>query len=224
MPMYRQSAASEPRLDYGTELAIGVKRFDETAPLEPSIHESNAALDSALKARQIAHRPLLVARVELRYAGYVFDQAVRTFVNHAKNADGGKPGAISKAVAPHGITPIIAPRGRKQIPVGQKWIDDVKKSKVKGVAALREASLAPVEGALSGLVAAGASYDAANGAYLSAFATELAERAAHRTHMKHCVAMIEAAFPDDRARQRVVLPDDDDEPTRATPTDGPQEG
>jgi hypothetical protein len=34
--------------------------------------------------------------------------------------------------------------------------------------------------------------------------------------------MVEAAFPDDRARQRVVLPDDDDEPTRAAPTDGPQ--
>lgn len=224
MAMYRESANSEKRLDWGTELAIGVRQFDETKGLEPSILESNASLRTAHEARRAARQPLLEARVELRLAGYAFDQAVRSFVRQAIVADGGKAGPITKAVAPQGITPIIAPRGRRQIPVAQKFVSDVAASKAAGVRELRIAAFAPVEAAFERLVAAGAAYEAAQSAYLSAFTVELAERAAHRTHMKHCVAMIRAAFPDDRERQRVVLPDADEPRVRSDDDDADDGG
>ena len=73
------------------------------------------ALDSAQHAYALAVRALIVPRVNVRFADYSSDAAVRATMRAAETADGMKNGKIVSAVFPDGVTPIVRPVGATQV-------------------------------------------------------------------------------------------------------------
>lgn len=206
MRKYRASAASPIRVDYGVELIAGLLLFTETSGYAPSFESLNEELDASYTSRQAKRKPLVKARVALRFANYEVDQLIRSAARAAEIADGGRRGPIFQATFPEGVGPVVAPDGARQIPPTAALVDRITRSRVASIDPYRAEWLPKLQAGLAKLQAAAAAYDAARKDYLAAFADELALRQDHLLAVDRLIGLVRAAFPHDRARQDLVFP------------------
>lgn len=224
MRNYRKNAATEGRLDYGMELVAGLQLFPETEALAPDFEQLQGELEQAHEARRALRKPLVKARVGLRLASYLTDQAIRTCSRAAEVADGNRRGPIHEIVFPRGLTPVVVPVGARQVPPTEKLIERLSTSKHPGVAALAAEQKPKLDAALAQLQAAAAAHLAARKAHDAAFQEEVALRDEHRRHIDRLMGHVRAAFPGDRTRQDLVFPevDEDSAPDAPEGSDTPQ--
>jgi hypothetical protein len=211
MRKYRATAATPARLDYGIELVAGLKLFPETAGLAPAFETLNNELDVAHENRRAKRKPLVMARVSVRFANYMVDQTIRSAGKAAEIADGGRRAIIFKAAFPEGVGRVVAPAGKRQIAPTEQLIERITKSKAAGMDAYRAEWLPKLDAALKSLKTAAEAYTAAYTAYVSEFATELALRQAHFVAVDQLMGQVRAAFPGDKAKQDLAFPVMEDE-------------
>jgi len=210
MRKYRVNAATEIRLDYGIELGEGLALFPETAPLVPVVQAVNDDLEAAGDARTATRKPLVKARVQLRFADYRIDTTIRSASKAAEIADGGRRGPIHKAAFPAGLSVVVAPMGARQIAPTQALVDRIKKSKVAGIDAFRSEWVPKIEADLALLEAADKAVKDATKAYADAFGTEQSLRQEHYLTIDKVAGEVRSAFPGDRVKQDLVFPLVDD--------------
>jgi hypothetical protein len=207
MRRYRNSAGTPTRTDYGIGLVAGLQAFPETAPLAPPFEQLNDDLDQAYNARSSARKPLVAARVGLRFANYRVDQTIRILNGAAQIADGGRRGPVTADLFPEGLTPVIAPKGAGQIKPTEELLGRLTQSKLPGVIALTGEWIPRIEAGLATLVAADTAHQNANKAYLAAFKVEIAFRNEHARQVDRLMGLVRAAFPNDKTTQDIVFPE-----------------
>jgi hypothetical protein len=214
--MYRSNAVTSVRVDYGAGLCAGLRRFPETKAHEPAFKQLNDKLDDAYLARRTARKALIEARAELRFGDYFADQTIRASARAAEIADGGRRGAIFEAIFPDGLTPVVAPKGAKQIAPTQALVDRLTHSGLAGIDAYRSEWLPKLTTSLAELQGASDGVTTANEAYLAAFQKELNLRREHHAAVDQLMGHVRAAFPRDKAKQDLVFPEieDDEEPAK----------
>ncbi len=210
MRIYRTSAATEVRLDYGRELEEGLKLFPETTPLAADLESLDDSLEAALAARRALRKPLVKARVALRFANYLVDNAIKACGKSAEIADGSRRGPVFKTLFPQGVGPVTAPAGARQIPPTDQLLSRMTKSKNAAVTAFAAEWQPKIEAPLATLKAAGDAHTAALKADGLAFVEELALREEHAHTVDRLMGQVRAAFPRDRAKQDLVFPAVDD--------------
>lgn len=206
MKKYRATAGSPVRVDYGIELAIGLELFPETAGYAAAFRTVNNELETAYEARRASRKPLVEARVALRYANYSVDQLVRSAARGCEIADGGRRGPVFQAVFPDNVNPVVAPAGARQIKPTEELIARITHSKAPGMDAFRTEWLPKLQGGLDSLQAAATAHQSAQKAYLDAFQLEVGLRAEHLLAVDRLIGQVRAAFPRDRTRQDLVFP------------------
>lgn len=207
MRKYRAKASSEVRVEYGIELAAGLKFFTETSSLAEPFDDLNNTLDAAHISRRALRKPLLEKRASFRFAHYHVDQTIRSFFRAVEIADGGRRGGpLAQALFPDGLSPVVAPYGTRQIAPTQDLIDRCKSCKLEGSAELGNEWVSKLESALGKLKSAAEAHAAARDDYLDAFKKELALRNEHFHAIDKLMGLVRAAFPSDRARQDLVFP------------------
>jgi hypothetical protein len=207
MRRYRTSAATETRLDYGLELATGLKLFPETTPLAAGIDAVNTELEAANNTRRSKRTPLVKARVALRLANYETDQVIRSCARAAEIADGGRRGPVFNTLFPQGVGPVVAPAGARQIKPTEALLDRLSKSKNAAVVAFAVEWKPKLSAELTKLTAAADAHKSALKAHASDFSEELALREEHRQSVDKVMGLVRATFPNDRAKQDLVFPE-----------------
>jgi hypothetical protein len=213
MRRYRNNAGTPTRTDYGIGLVAGLQAFPETAPLAAPFEQVNDDLDAGFTARCALRKPLVQARVALRFANYQVDQTIRMAHSAAQIADGGRKGKVTEALFPEGLTPVVAPKGSGQIKPTEDLLGRFARSKLPGVTALGAAWVPRIEADLAVLRAAADAHKAANDAYVAAFQIELGLRHEHARQVDRLMGLVRAAFPGDKIKQDLVFPEMDDEVT-----------
>jgi hypothetical protein len=206
MRKYRKSASSAVRVAYGIELAEGLRQFPETAHLADSFAAMNEALAAQLDKRLGLEKPLAEARVRLRFAEYHADQCIRSAARAAEIADGGRRGRIAAAVFPEGLTPVVAPTGRRQIEPMRELVGNLEHSRLPSLDAYRAEWQPRLAESLARLEDAAAAFHAASDAVARAFAEETALREVHEHEVDRVIGLVRAAFPRDKVRQDLVFP------------------
>jgi len=207
MRIYRRSAATQVRVDYGVALARGLSNFDKTKPHAVAFKQLNDELDAQHKTRVALRKAWLEARQDVRFADYNVDMVLRAYRASAKIADGGRIGPISKATLPKGVTVVTAPSGASQLPALNEVVRDLVNARVEGVEAFRAAELPKLEAARTEIETAVAGYQSARDAYFAAFAVERAMRDEHRLAVTAMKGTVASLFPDDKRIQSVIFPD-----------------
>lgn len=211
MRNYRTSASTEVRLDYGTELVEGLQLFPETEGFASDFEQLNDELGQAHVARRALRSPLVKARVALRFANYLTDQAIRACGKAAEIADGRKNGPIFKIVFPKGVGPVVAPKGSRQVKPTEDLIDRMAKSKHPAVIAFAAEWVSKIQAPLEKLTTAVAAHKSAHDTHANAFGDEQALRDEHRRYVDRLMGETRAAFPGDRTKQDLVFPVVDEE-------------
>lgn len=221
MRLYSRKAGSETRIAYGTETLVGLRQFEETAPLAASFEPVNARLQAAYSARRDAEGAQLESRVQVRFADWKFDQEVRSVFRAAQVADGGKTGNITRALFPEGLNEVVVPSGPSQHAVSVKLINRAKACTVPGAEKVIGEHLPRIERASAALKAALDERDRLEGARAVAFAAEESAREDHEAAISKLMGEVRALYPRDRKRWDLIFPtvssrssrSDDDEPT-----------
>lgn len=207
MRNYRGNADSQTRIDYGNELVPGLNLFAETKEMAPPVVSVTDDLDAAQTLRLGKHKPLIQARAAVRFGNWVVDMAIRAMHHGVSIVEGGKAGPLTKGLFPDGLTPVIAPGGKRQIKPTEDLIERTEKSKLAGAEKVRTGWLPPVKEALAVLTAAAKAYDGALEVEVGAFRSEVALRDEHRLTIDKVIGLVRAAFPGDRAKQDVIFPE-----------------
>ncbi|AKT40857.1 hypothetical protein [Chondromyces crocatus] len=210
MRRYRNSAGSPIRTDYGIGLQAGLRAFPETSALADPLEVLNDELEVAYLARQALRKPMVHARMGVRFGNYHVDQAIRMTHSAAHIADGGRRGPVTIALFPDGLTPVVVRRGSAQIKPCEELLGRFSKSKLPGVVQLAATWMPRIQTALTSLKASSTSYEGARKAYVDAYAEEFAQRAEHARQVDRLMGLVRAEFPRDKAKQDVIFPD----PTR----------
>ncbi|APR87967.1 hypothetical protein A7982_13316 [Minicystis rosea] len=79
--------------------------------------EITSTLDKANQAYEAAKLTIVQARVDVKFADYFGDGEIKLLLRRAELADGRVGGAIYKAIAPEGQSPLIKPFGQKQVDI-----------------------------------------------------------------------------------------------------------
>ena len=226
MRNYRSTAATEARVFFGVELVAGLGLFSETTPLAPTFEQLNDQLDGVLTSREALQRPVIKARAKVRFASYVMVQTIRSAARAAEIADGGRRGAIFKALFPKGLKGALPGGGAPQKTAADALLDRLTKSKVAGVEPFRAEWLPKLTDKRAELSQALDALHAAQAARQDILSTESALRAQHRVEVERIIGQVRAAFPEDRAKQDVIFPEEeraakatDPEPTEPEPTE-----
>lgn len=206
MRKYRTSAATEARVDYGTELVAGLQLFPETQDLAPAFEQLNTELDAAYQTRRSKRPALMKARVGLRMAAFQMDQVIRACSKAAEIADGARRGPVFETLFPENLGPVIAPAGARQIPPSEKLVGRMVKSKHPAVITFAQEWAPKLEAALAKLRSAADAHKAAFKNHGDAFQDELALREEHLLAVDKLMGQVRAAFPGDRAKQDLVFP------------------
>ena len=215
MRNYRSTATTEARVFFGVELVAGLGLFSETTPLAPTFEQLNEQLDGTLTSREASQRPVLKARAKVRFASYVMAQTIRSAARAAEIADGGRRGAIFKALFPKGLKGALPGGGAPQKTAADALLDRLTKSKVAGVDPFRTEWLPKLTEKRGELGQALDALDAAQAARKDILSTESALRDQHRVEVERIIGQVRAAFPEDRAKQDVIFPEEE-EPAKAT--------
>lgn len=216
MRNYRGNAGSPVRIDFGIELAEGLKSFTETAPLVSPFEADTSALQKAYEERRAARAPLLRARARFRFAGYQMDGVIRSCGRVIEIADGNRQSTCYKEVFPNGMATEVAPHGRQQLEPAAKLVERLKNSTLPALAPIKSEWLPRLEQALAELRKASEDYAAAEEHHDSLFAKELSLRTQHRLHVVKVAGLVRATFPGDRNTQDLIFPlSGDDEPSGA---------
>ncbi|MFT3769198.1 MAG: hypothetical protein QM820_27480 [Minicystis sp.] len=211
MRKYRNNAASPIRVDFGVDLAAGLRRFPETAALADELEKTNDALFAQYLARLAARKPMVAARVPVRFANHDTDQVLRDCAHAARQADGAQGGPIFKSIFKDGLGPAVRPNGARQIPATETVIADMKKSAAHGIDAFRAVWIPRIQDSLAVLQKAAATQDTLRDAYLAAYAEEIALRNQHYTAVDRIIGQVRAAFPGNTTKQDLVFPEVIDE-------------
>jgi hypothetical protein len=207
MRNYRSNAASDVRIDYGVALVRGLWNFEKTRPHSEGFKALNDALEAQYRLRLGLRKPWLEARQDVRFGDINADDVIRSYQSAAHIADGGRRGAISKAVLSEGSTPVTAPSGARQLPALIDVIRDLDNARVEGIDAFRTAERPKLEAARLQLQTAVDTYQSARAAYHDAFAIEKGLRDEHRLAVDAMMGTVRHAFPGDKRRQDAVFPD-----------------
>lgn len=225
MKNYRKKAGTEARLDYGMELAEGLKLFPETAGYAPDQEQRDDELEQAHEARRALRKPLVKKRVALRLANYTTDREIRAMAKAAESADGGRRGPIFTALFPEGLWPVVAPMGARQVKPTEALAGRLSKSKHPDVMAFAVEWQPKIDAAAAQISGAAAAHLAARKAHDGAFQTEVAVRDEHRRQVEVLMGHVRSAFPGDRVRQDLVFPSMvDDSPSSPSEEAGAPEG
>ena len=222
MRIYNSNAGSETRIAYGTETIVGLRQFDETAPLAASFEPVNARLQTTFTARKDAERAQLQARVQVRFADWKFDQEARAAFRAAQTADGGKTGKITRALFPDGLNTVVIPSGPSQHAASVQLINRAKACTTSGAEKVLGEHLPSIEKASGDLKLALDERDRLAAARAVAFTAEEVARDDHEAAIDKLMGEVRALYPRDRKRWDLIFPtlpsrrarrDDDDEPT-----------
>lgn len=234
MRKYRENADTPQRVDYGTELTVGLNIFPETAPMAPIVGNLTTDLEKSWFDRLKLHRPVVESRVGVRLGNWLVDGTIRGFQKACIIVDGGIAGVLTKGIFTEGLAGLVAPGGKRQIKPTEDLIDRVTKSKLPGIDKVRGEWLPKLQENLGQLKAAAAAHDAALLAEVGAFRTEVSLREDHYLTIDKIIGLVRAAFPGDRTRQDVIFPEvatsdhgvDDAPPAGGgtAPTTGPTPG
>jgi len=206
MKMYSMSSASPVRIRFAAEAAAAVRQFPETQPLADVILQQNGELQKRYDAVVAAENAMVEKRVALRFAGWTLDQSIRLFHNGAVMLDGGKPGKLTEALFPAGLTVEVTPSGESQIAATDKLSARAKACRTPGAEKLVAERLAAIE---SGLENYRTALEVRNEGTRALYAARAAEDAAQNDHalaMDKVMGAIRTAFPRDRARWDVIIP------------------
>lgn len=206
MRKYRQGAASLERVIYGVDLVAGLRGFAETRALAGAFEALNQQLYDAFALRLARTLPLNEARARLRLADFTTDMVIRTFARAVEIADHGRKGPLYEHVFPDGLTPVVAPTGRRQLAPTQGLIEHLVKSRHERIDPVRAEWVPRLEAAVAEMQEAMGLHAAATEAHQEAFRHELRLRAAHELAVDRLMGEVRAAFPKDRAWQDVVFP------------------
>lgn len=219
MRRYRINAGSPTRTDYGIGLVAGLQAFLETAPLASPFEQLTDDLHEAYTARSARRKPLVKARAVLRFANFRIDQTIRMLHSAVQIADGGRKGSLTADLFPDGLTPVVEPDNAGQIKPTEDLLGRLTRSRLAGIAALREEWVSRIEGDLASLREAADAHRAANTASLDAFRIEIALRNEHARQVNRLMGLVRAAFPNDKAIQDVIFPESESEPAAAEDDD-----
>jgi hypothetical protein len=208
---YHPKAGTPTRIDYGTELCSGLARFLETAPLVPDLDKLDDQLFAQYLARLATRKPLVTARVDLRFANYATDQTLRGLASNCEELDGMKGGPLFKSVFKEGLTAAVRPNGAAQVPATEKIVKNLAESASPGADTLRGDWTVKLDKSLDALRTAAATYKAAQKATADAFSDERALRNQHWMMVDRIQGQVQAAFPGNPAKQDLVFPEPDDE-------------
>lgn len=211
MRKYRPTAASPVRVDFGVELDAGLRHFPETTVYAADFEKLNNDLFAQYLVRLGARKPMVAARVPVRFANFEADRVIRACAHAAEEADGGKGGPIFKSILKDGLNAAVKPDGVQQIPATQTVIKDMNESAAYGIDAFRTAWLPRLQDALAVLQKAADVLEARRKDYLAAFSDENALRNQHRTAIERLQGQVRTAFPGNTALQDLVFPEPDDE-------------
>ena len=203
---YGKGAGSSVRVEFGVELVAGLNGFAETRGLAPAFAAKNDALDAAVAGRHLLRKPLAEARAAMRFTDFQADQQIRVFSRAIEIADGGRRGPLFEAIFPRGLSPVVAPRGGRQIVPTRALIEALERCTLAGAEALRTEWKPRLEAALAALVEADARVSAADANLQDAFRRERALREDHARAVDVLIGAVRSAFPRDPARQNVVFP------------------
>ena len=213
MRNYRSTAATEARVFFGVELVAGLGLFSETTPLALTFEQLNDQLDGVIASREASRRPVLKARAKIRFASYVMVQTIRSAARAAEIADGGRRGAIFGALFPKGLTRALPGGGAPQKTAADALLDRLTKSKVAGVDPFRAEWLPKLTDKRGELGQALDALEAALAARKDLLSTETALRDQHRVEVERIIGQVRAAFPEDRAKQDVIFPEEEEPAT-----------
>ena len=222
MRNYRSTAATEARVFFGVELVAGLGLFPETTPLAPTFEQLNDQLDGVITSREASQRPVIKARAKVRFASYVMAQTIRSAARAAEIADGGRRGALF----PKGLTSAVPGGTTRQKTAADALLDRLTKTKVVGSDAFRAEWLPKLTDKRGDLSQALDVLGAARATRQDILSTESALRDQHRVEVERIIGQVRAAFPEDRAKQDVIFPEEeraakatDPEPTEPEPTE-----
>jgi hypothetical protein len=211
MKKYHPRAGSPTRVDYGTELCVGLARFPETAPLAPDLEKLDEQLFAQFLGRLATRKPLVTARVDLRFANYETDKTLRAVARACEELDERKGGPLFKSVFKEGLTPAVKPDGAAQVPATETIVKNLAESAAPGADTLRGDWTQKLGDSLATLKTAAATYKAAQKATADAFSDERGLRNQHWMLVDRIQGQVQAAFPGNPAKQDLVFPEQDDE-------------
>jgi hypothetical protein len=207
MRKYNSKAGSPVRVEYGIDLAEGLRSFPETEPLAEGFEGLNNELDEAYETRRRLRKPMLRARAVLRNKAYKADKTLRQFGRAVEIADGGRKGPLYGELIPRGLAVLVAPGGRKQHKPMVELMDRLTRSRKAGVEPLRTEWLPKIQAAATALETAIGAYDAAFKAVLDAFKNEMDLRRDHELSVDKLMGEVRALFPRDRETQDAIFPE-----------------
>jgi hypothetical protein len=223
MRMYHPNATSETRVVYGKELIAGLGYFEQTASLAPPFSQVNARLESAEQVRQLAERAQIEARVQVRFADYSIDTQLRSMWRASELADGGRRGAISRALFPEGLNPLVIPTGESQHTTVEQFAILAHACTVADADKVLGEWLPRLEEANAKLKIALQERERRATARAVASAAEESAREDHALAVDKLMGEVRAIFPKDRKRWDLIFPDASRRRRRAEPTPQPSD-
>jgi len=223
MRLYRNTAASRLRLDYGIELLAGLTFFDKTRSIAVALQPVQESLATAADATVAAERLLPALRATKRFAEYGTEQAVRVLHGRCKELDGARVGPITEALFPNDLSAEVTPKGDAQLAASKKLRRRIDDAGLAEIVAAKAELAAHLDAPLAAFDTASAALAGAIKTRSDAFLSEVARRNDHRRTIDAIFGELRAAYPGDRTIQKVIVPEldeggSDDEAVTPVPT------
>ncbi len=197
MRIYRDNAASETRAAYGAVLVEGLRGFEETRSLADDFEGLNERLELAADARRERERLARRATARLRIREFFADRAILALAAAADAA------GVGEEILPRGDRGVWPATARAKLDRFWELVQRLRRCDAL-------ASWQPkLEAELAPLAERVAEHERARRDLEAASRDELALRAEHARAIAGIIDRVKFAFPDDRARQRVVFPQAD---------------
>ncbi|NUN15688.1 MAG: hypothetical protein HUU55_18845 [Myxococcales bacterium] len=206
MRKYRNDATTEPRIEFGIELAEGLRLFPETEEHAAVVDQATDALDNVAMERRKLKKPRLKARVKLKFEGYLTDTMLRQVSNEAQSADGGRRGPVFDTLYPDGLSAAVDPAGTQQLPATQAVFSRMMLSNHPNLTTFKQKWEPAFKDRIAALTAAIDAYTAINQQDANLFAIEMAARDDHGLLVDKIAGLVRAAFPNDRNKQDIIFP------------------
>lgn len=206
MRKYRSNASTEVRVEFGIDLAEGLRSFAETENLAPEVDMATSALEETAEERRKQRPPWIRARAHLRFQEFQTDMLLRQAGNDAEVADGGRRGPIFNVVFPDGISEAVEPAGQKQLGASQKVYDRLVHSTHPNIGAYRDKWQPKLAAQIAKLQAAADQYNALKQQDSELAKQENAQKDAHALLIDKIAGHLRAIFPNDAKRQNAIFP------------------
>lgn len=200
------NASSEAFFKQGEEQVIRLRLIPETSAFAAPVLTAKDLLRGSIDKRRAAELAMIPVRVQLSFAEYDWDQAVRRTAGVAELQGGGTKTPAYREIVPQGIGPVIAPSGESQRETAAAFIAHLKACKAPGVETVRAECMPRLQQAYDALAAA---LDARKEGEAELALARTEEQAARRDFQRtidKTISLVRAAFPEDRAKQDLAFP------------------